>query len=588
MYAIDTEGTGLHRHRGAEMFTFSVCDAEGDTAVWDVGLASGAGPADAGGLARLDMLWAPGAELGAHNMKFDLGMVRKRLGRRFPDVRLHETMAVAHVLDNHRLSYALDNVAYDMFGYPKDQDEIASRYLDDDWGLFNCPRWVRDPYQRADAERVMLILLLGLQRIREGGWQKIYDMECDLIRPTLDMEDRGVMIDRKRCAEMIDWCEREAQSALEDYQGVANVTTTPLAGDVAWVIEDVLGVELTKTTKSGAVSTDKFVMAELRDRTNRHPLIEAILRYRAYRRGVPIVDGYRTLADADGVIHPSIKACGTKTGRESCSEPNLQNVAKRAGLLVPYPIPARRCFRPRPGYVNVHVDYAGIEARLLTHFAGDPALRAIFAEGDGDFHSAFAAVARGEDWRLAGHNARKVMRDAVKNGDFALAYGAGDAKFLRTIGLDPKTDRAVVECVRRAFPSYCGMSRRFTREVRESGSVRTIFGRRLFVPRNKPYMGTNYVVQGSAAGILKRAQIRVDEYLRRATSGEAGMILPIHDEIVIEWPRKRLGELRGCLREIRALMIDFPQVTVPLDVDIELSTRDWATLRPYTLEEGSE
>jgi DNA polymerase-1 len=143
-----------------------------------------------------------------------------------------------------------------------------------------------------------------------------------------------------------------------------------------------------------------------------------------------------------------------------------------------------------------------------------------------------------------------------------------------------ETERGYARFKRR-FPGYADMARKFAAFVSEHGYVDTLFGRRLYLPRNKPYVGTNYVIQGSEAGVLKRAQIRVDEYLRRATGGEAGIILPIHDELIIEWPRARLTEARGCLRDVIALMVDFPQSSVPLEVDVKIGTRDWASLKGY-------
>ena len=76
----------------------------------------------------------------------------------------------------------------------------------------------------------------------------------------------------------------------------------------------------------------------------------------------------------------------------------------------------------------------------------------------------------------------------------------------------------------------------------------------------------------------------MDEYLRCATGGEAGIILPIHDELIVEWPRARLGEAQGCLRDIIALMVDFPQSSVPLKVDVKIGTRDCASLKKYKVE----
>ncbi|KKK90039.1 hypothetical protein LCGC14_2727090, partial [marine sediment metagenome] len=373
------------------------------------------------------------------------------------------------------------------------------------------------------------------------------------------------------------WLRAEADRALADFRGITCTHGTPLGGNLPRVLQG-MGFTLTKTTRSGKPSTDKAVIDELREKT-KHPVFDAILRYRSYGRGVSIIEGYVEASDGDDVVHPQIHPYRAKTGREACAKPNLQNVSKETTLRSPYPIPARRCFRPKPGMVNFHVDYAGIEARLLVHFSGDEEALRIFQSG-GDFHAEaalelygdkFARVSKARQYKLW-----KSLRDAAKNADFAVGYGAAPTKVAVTLGVDPAAGKA-------GFARFAAMPRHFASLVREHGYVDTIFNRRLRLPRNKPYVGTSYTVQGTAAGILKRAQNRVDRYLRRATSGEAAIILPIHDEIIIEWPRERLGEARACLREIRELMIDFPGLRVPLEIEVDLSVRDWASAKEYDI-----
>ena len=168
----------------------------------------------------------------------------------------------------------------------------------------------------------------------------------------------------------------------------------------------------------------------------------------------------------------STTSSGTITGRPP-AETTHRN---------PYPIPARRAFRPKPGYVNFHVDYSGIEARLLAHYSGDPDLQAAFTTPGRDFHSEFAALIYAEAWASAGPKKRKALRDAAKNCDFGLAYGAALRKFAATAGLDGVAGAAAHKRCQKRFPSYCDMSRRFIGEVRSKGCIHTMFGRRLWVP----------------------------------------------------------------------------------------------------------
>jgi len=584
--AFDTETSGLSYHKGARMFTFSTVKRGGVDA--DVQRLDWRGAKGLAARQRLEDIWSKtGARRYAkvmHNARFDIGHTQALLGRslREDGHEIHETMSLSHIFQNQHYSHALDDVAYDIFGYPKDQDGGVSPYIQEGRGLLDCPEWKLTPYQIADAERTMMIFEHFFPKLAVNGWEEIYQMERDLVWTTLSIEDRGVMLSVKRSREMQNWLRQEATAALAEYRALSGDKGTPLGGGLAKTLQR-MGFKLTKRTKSGSVSTDKFVMMELREST-RDPVIDAILKYRSYNRGVTTIEGYIENTDDADIIHPSIHPYRAKTSREAIKNPSMQNVGKEGTLLSAFPIPARKCFRPKPGYVNFHLDYKGIQARFLVHFSQDPEAIEIFRR-DGDFHAEAALCWYGDRFArlVPGCEEWKTLRGAAKNADFAIGFGAGIKKIALSLGMSyAETERGHARFKRR-FPGYADMARKFAAFVSEHGYVDTLFGRRLYLPRNKPYVGTNYVIQGSEAGVLKRAQIRVDEYLRRATGGEAGIILPIHDELIIEWPRARLDEARGCLRDIIALMVDFPQSSVPLEVDVKIGTRDWASLKGYEI-----
>jgi DNA polymerase I-like protein with 3'-5' exonuclease and polymerase domains len=173
------------------------------------------------------------------------------------------------------------------------------------------------------------------------------------------------------------------------------------------------------------------------------------------------------------------------------------------------------------------------------------------------------------------------LRDPAKNTNFAVPYGANWKRACVTLGLPPEIGRPRFENYRTRFPKLCNMTRDIIDVVQTKSGVETTFGRFLYVPKNKAYMGVNYLIQATAGEILKRAQVRVHRFLEEATGGECGILLPIHDELIIEWPRKMLGEAPHMWRKIRELMIDFPQFDVPLDVSVDVATVDWSKKSSY-------
>jgi len=335
-----------------------------------------------------------------------------------------------------------------------------------------------------------------------------------------------------------------------------------------------LKLPIIKTTKTGMPSTQKNeVLLELRERT-KHPAIETILKFRSFSRGASTIKSYLDLADADGLLHPDINTCAAKTGRESCSRPNLENVSKSAVLLNPYPIPARKIFIPRPGHVLFFIDYAGIEMRLLIYYSREQRLIDLLNVG-GNPHELAAEIFFGDKYRSASARRKKVLYGASKNANFAIPYGASAEKVAEALGIPGDEGRKRLEYYRRELPGLVSLTPKISARVKSEGFVETAFGRILKVPRNKAYIGTNYLIQGTAAGILKRAQPRVHRYLEKATGGDARILLPIHDEIIIEYPRSMLKDAKEVLCGVREVMIDFEQFDIPLDVDVEMGTFDW-------------
>ena len=578
--AYDTETSGLLSNQNAYMFTYATCDSAGKTLVskqWPDR------PRNAGPKAqrRLEWIWSDENKRLPkimHNAKFDIGMTERHLGRSLKGHAIHETMALSHLFQNLHPTHKLADLGWELFGYPRDKDDITHRYLTDERGLLDCPEYLLRPYQRKDVERTMLIYQLFYPRLKEMGCKDEYKMECELTRTTLALENRGMMIHIGRCHELIDEYHAKEEKALADFRAETGDYAKPTDSVLRHLLYTTLKLPVLKRTKNAKMpSVDADTLKQLEEKTH-HPIFDIVLRVRSYHSGVASIEGYIRHADADGVIHPSIKAFGCDTGRESCSEPNLQNVQKDTTLKVRHPIRARRAFRPRPGYVNFHLDYSGIEARLAVEASGDPDLITMMQE-DEDMHAAAAAIFYKDRWDRAQSDPkkRKALRDAAKNGNFCIMYGGGPDKLAACLGLSLRIAAVRYREYKERWPAFATLNHRVAQEVRDNGYVTTsTFNRRLYVPHSTPYAGLNYLIQGKAASVLKRSQNRVHDYLEDATGGEAGIILPIHDEIIVEWPRKRLKESPACLREMRNLMIDFPEFAVPMNVECKMSTADWS------------
>ena len=574
--AYDTETNGLDLHYGKRMFAFSTCSPGGMSRAWRLNhKRSGV---------YLKRLFAERDIVKVmHNAKFDLTATEYQLGRRVAETTtFHDTILMSHVLQNLHTTHRLKDLTWELAGIPRDDERAVKAFIARGGDYSTVPEWLMKPYQLLDAERCMLLHLFFYPMIQKNKqYLEIYEMERDLIIPTMRMEQHGLMLNRRSCEKLIGNIQQDVDLLLDEIEEHSGRRINPnKAKDVRWLLFIKSGLPArTRTAVTKEIGTQKSALLELKEEFE-HPAVDMILKHRSWARGIKILQSYLNLCDDADIIHPDIRTCGAKTGRESCSKPNLQNVAKSKVLLNPFPIPARLAFRPRPGCVNVHIDYAGIEMRILVHYSGESVLVAKLRLNE-DVHEPACHVFYGSRFREATGSERKMLRDASKNANFSIPYGSAAQKVSNILSMPLSEGSRRFIMYRHAFPDLCALNQKVARQVREHGYVTTIFGRKLYVPRQKAYMGTNYLVQGTAAGVVKRAQVRVHVLLESLTGGECCLLLPIHDELVLEVPRTRLRGFTGDVYpRIRAAMLDFPQFNVPLDVEVEVATTDWEHKKP--------
>ncbi len=600
--AYDTETTGLYLSEGAHIFGFSTCDEERNVGIyrldgsvckhWNEPQTS---PADARrSMGVVERLWRdPENTIVLHNAPLDIDFTEDLLGRDLRDHPIKDTISMSQILQNRHPGHALARLGYDLAEYPDDADKMVKRYIRG--GQMNyqqIPIYDFDRYQHDDAVRTMLLNLFFWPMIVENGWEELHQMECDLTWAVLDMRRRGVMIDRAKCHKLIDWLHEKCEQDRRNFHAIAGGRAMNPGNDghIRYILYTKMKLPILKRTEeTKQPSVDKDTLLELKEKTGAK-IIDVVLRFKAYRSGIAKLQTYMEKADANDLLHPDIRRTGAKTGRQSCSNPNLFNVSKKQAYMNPYPIPARSCIRPRPGYINFCIDEKGIEMRLIIDASGDEHMTQILMSGE-DVHAAASEVFLGARFRKArarcndskrAYARYKAMRDAGKSANFAKPYGGGDDAISRILGLRGSAAHSANERYDAEFPGIASLSRRLAEEVRREGHIHTAYGRQLDIPRDKAYMGPNYKIQGDAAGKFKRGQIRVNNRLRRETGDEVRLILPIYDELIIECPRKRLKDMPDVLEGIRKDMTeDFPQFKVPFDIDIEYCTSDWANLKEY-------
>lgn len=331
------------------------------------------------------------------------------------------------------------------------------------------------------------------------------------------------------------------------------------------ILYDKLGLPVLKKTAKGQPSTAEEVLAKLAE--DDYPLPRVLMQYRSmsklkstYTDRLPEQINPRT-----GRIHTSYHQAVASTGRLSSSDPNLQNIPVRTaeGRRI------RQAFIAPPGYKLLAADYSQIELRIMAHLSRDEGLMNAF-RNNLDVHTATAA----EVFKVDLENVSSDQRRSAKAINFGLIYGMGAQKLGKDIGVDTKTAKAYIDTYFARYPGVREYMDRTRAQAADQGYVETLFGRRLYLPEinsNKPQeragaerTAINAPMQGTAADIIKKAMVAVDNWL--ATSGlDAKVILQVHDELVLEVREDLVAQVS---EEIRGYMSNAATLDVPLLVEV--------------------
>ncbi|EJN19311.1 DNA polymerase I [Pseudomonas sp. GM78] len=331
------------------------------------------------------------------------------------------------------------------------------------------------------------------------------------------------------------------------------------------ILYEKLGLPVLKKTAKGQPSTAEEVLAKLAEDDYRLPKV--LMEYRSmsklkstYTDRLPEQINPRT-----GRIHTSYHQAVASTGRLSSSDPNLQNIPVRTaeGRRI------RQAFVAPKGYKLLAADYSQIELRIMAHLSRDEGLMNAF-RNNLDVHTATAA----EVFKVELNQVTSDQRRSAKAINFGLIYGMGAQKLGKDIGVDTKTAKAYIDTYFARYPGVREYMDRTRAQAADQGYVETFFGRRLYLPEinsNKPQeraaaerTAINAPMQGTAADIIKKAMVAVDDWL--TSSGlDAKVILQVHDELVLEVREDLVEQVSA---EIRLHMSGAAKLDVPLLVEV--------------------
>lgn len=391
------------------------------------------------------------------------------------------------------------------------------------------------------------------------------NIEMPLVPVLVRMERKGVLIDATvLAAQSKIITARLAELEKEAFELAGEEYNLASPKQLQAILFEKLQLPVIKKTPSGAASTNEEVLEEL---ALNHALPKLLLEHRSlaklkstYTDKLPLMINPRTQR-----VHTSYHQAVTATGRLSSRDPNLQNIPVRTeeGRRI------RQAFVAREGYKVMAADYSQIELRIMAHLSQDKGLLTAFAEGK-DIHKATAA----EVFGVPLEQVTSDQRRSAKAINFGLIYGMSAFGLARQLGIPRGEAQRYMDLYFERYPGVLRYMENTRLQASEQGYVETLEGRRLYLADIKSSNGMrrkaaereaiNAPMQGTAADIIKKAMIAVDEWLQ-TEKPHADMLMQVHDELVFEVKESELEQVQA---QVQTLMEQSMKLDVPLKVDI--------------------
>ena len=463
-----------------------------------------------------------------HNALFDLPSL-STLGL---DTTRHKflcTMKLCSMISDHLFilqakKYSLDACCQVYLNRPGKKKSDLFLKLMKQYGWYDMPPEGHGEYAAYDTFSTLELYEAIRSKLLSENLGEIWQHCQKFIRLLNAMEKNGVRVDTDFCDQMAEEGEIRQSEIREIWRKRYKRTLNPGSrNDLHFLLRETLKLPVIYHHKTGQPTFDKSAMEqyeqilELVD----NPLAREILEYRGWNKSVSSnYQAYITHLSPDGRLRPHFNYQGTRTGRLSCYEPNLQQIP-RSGEK-PWNGRMKQCFIPEDGYELIECDYSQLEFRLQAAVAREQALLDIFADPERDV---FKEMSKQLGW----------PRQHVKTFVYSTSYGAGAKRIAFVFGVSLEKARELIQFFYGLYPNLREASLRAASEAERHGKIQLWTGRyRHFRdPRNESHKALNSYIQGGAADIVERTMLRCQEAgLNDGT--QCRMLLQVHDSIVFE------------------------------------------------------
>ncbi|WP_102829928.1 DNA polymerase I [Bartonella bovis] len=432
-------------------------------------------------------------------------------------------------------------------------------------------------YAAEGADITLRLWQVLKQQLVAQGVTRIYErLDRPLIEVLARMEERGILVDKQILSRLSYELAQAAFSLEEEIYQLAgeqfNIASPKQLSDILF---DKMNLPGGVKTKNGQWSTSAQILEELA--AEGHVLPRKIVDWRqltklksTYTDALP----YYILPET-GRVHTHYSLATTSTGRLSSSEPNLQNIPIRTveGRKI------RTAFIAPKGCVLLSADYSQIELRVLAHIANITALKEAFAQ-DKDIH----AITASQIFEIPVEEMPSDIRRRAKAINFGIIYGISAFGLANQLNISRNEASRYIDIYFERFPGIKDYMETTKSFARQHGYVETIFGRRIHYPEIKATnsqirafnerAAINAPIQGSAADIIRRAMIQMEDALKKEKLS-AKMLLQVHDELIFEVPETESEKTKILVKKVMEnATMPALSLSVPLKVKV-MTAQNW-------------
>ena len=467
-----------------------------------------------------------------HNIKYDIKVLDKY---KCQVNSFDDTMLMSHCINGGRQRHSLDAVVKNLLNRDtiKIKDLIGSGKKE--LNFKSVPISLAANYAAEDADMTYRIWkILKKELVKQSVYSVYQNIDKPMVPVLVDAELNGVKVDKKQLQKLSQFFERKLKGLEDEIFSIVGVKFNIASPkQLSEVLFEKLKLPSGKKNKSGGFQTGADILEDLASKG--FGVASHLLEWRKISKLKSTYSDSLMLHinNLTGRVHTSFNLAGTSTGRLSSSDPNLQNIPIRdmEGKKI------REAFIAKKGAKLLSLDYNQIELRLLAHIADVKGLKNAFRDKI-DIHSSTAS----QIFNVTLEDVDASLRRKAKAINFGIIYGISAFGLSRNLKISRTESQEFIDNYFKQFPEIRDYMNNTVEMAKKNGFVTTLFKRKIHLPNigTKGPLGSfaerasiNAPIQGSASDIIKRAMIKIHQFLKRSES-DADLLLQVHDELILK------------------------------------------------------